>query len=166
MVEGTSSGSAGTFSLGDGQFSTALDAISSNMAWLSSRLGTTWREEPTTMTTSTRRTGSEAGNGEGDTNTGDNGGGSSTTAISLGVGLGVGIPLTLAVLGYLAFLFYKTKKGPKHGPESSSEQVNYAGMPQGFATAVPREKAELAADAVSPKYELQGDDGPRGELPG
>lgn len=166
MVDGTgSSSSTGRFTFGTGQFSTALDAISSDMAWLSSRLGTTGREEPTTMATSTRRTGSEVGNDSGDTNTGGNGG-SNSTPTGLGVGLGVGIPLTLGVLGYLAFLFYKARKGRKHGPGSSSEQVNYAGMPQGFATAVPREKAELAADAVRPKYELQGDDGPRGELPG
>jgi hypothetical protein len=146
------------FSFGMGGFSTALDGLSSDMAELSSRLGTTWSVEPPERT----------GDGGSDTNSGGDGANNgstevNSTAIGLGVGLGVGIPL---ILGVLAFFFFKSKRGQTNGKASISEQVNYAGMPRGFATAVPREKPELAADEVRPKYELQGDDGPRGELPG
>lgn len=92
--------------------------------------------------------------------------------IGLGVGLGVGISLTLGVLGYLAFLFWKTRRdGSKSAstPEQESSVWNDAGRP-GAAFAVgavsnSREKPELAAETPRPRHELEGDERFRGELP-
>jgi hypothetical protein len=95
----------------------------------------------------------------GDGNSGS-GGGSSTIPIGLGVGLGVGIPLTLGVVGFLAFLFWKAKRdGPK--PASAPEQERGVGNAVGSS----REKPELSAETPRPRHELEGDGPIQRELP-
>lgn len=130
------------------------------------------------MTTTTRtgeapaESGDSGSSGNNSNGNGSGGGRSSNMPIGLGVGLGVGIPLTLGVLGYLAFLFWKTRRdGPKSAstPEQESSVWNDAGS-SGAAYAVgavsnSREKPELAAETPRPRHELEGEESFRGELP-
>lgn len=67
--------------------------------------------------TNTEQSPGETGDGAGGNRDGGSDGGSDsgrkieTTAIGLGIGLGVGIPLTIGVVGYITFLFWRTRRG-------------------------------------------------------